>query len=485
VSQTNSNWELLIFENLNNDFFFTQSIEYENSKIRRFKAANDPLIFLLEKAKGEFFVCCNSGDIFEKHFIEEFYKTIKTFLNADIVYSDIDEYSNNLKDNIPLFKPDTYSQELHLSINYLSRSLIKKSSALAHINSIISNICLLAQEWDLLFLLKENGAIDYHIPYVLIHQYIGNKFNQEQINQVLRNHLNRIGISVNDNSIKSVNQQISLVWDFGNPSVSIIVPTKNNYKLLRNLIESIFSITIYKNFEVILVDNNSTDKKVLSYYNEIEKKYPIKNIKFDKAFNFSKAINFGASFSRSDLLLFMNNDMEVFEPNWLSELCQWAMLPGVGVVGPKLLYKDKSIQHAGVILGLQGFVGHIFLHAPEHYFGLNGSVDWYRNYSAVTGACQILRRNVFYEIGCYDEEFQLVFSDIEFCLRAKKNGYRNIYTPNSVLIHHEGKSRGISIPQKDILRANELFSSWLNEGDPYFSPNLTYTTIPNCKWEKK
>jgi GT2 family glycosyltransferase len=170
--------------------------------------------------------------------------------------------------------------------------------------------------------------------------------------------------------------------------------------------------------------------------------------------------------------------MQVLQPDWLAELAQWALLPEIGVVGAKLLHANHTIQHAGIIIGMQGIVGHLYLNAPDHYYGLMGSVDWYRDVSAVTGACQMVRRSVFEELGGYDEEYQLVFSDIDFCLKAIKKGYRNLYDPFATLIHFEGQSRGYRTPINDLARAYE---EWLRKDDPYFSPNLTYTTIPRCQ----
>jgi O-antigen biosynthesis protein len=169
---------------------------------------------------------------------------------------------------------------------------------------------------------------------------------------------------------------------------------------------------------------------------------------------------------------------------WLSELTQWAIRPEVGVVGAKLLRKNRTIQHVGIILGLTGFMGHIYLNAPEHYNGLFGSVDWYRNYLAITGACQMIRRDVFEEVGGYDLAYELAFGDIDFCIKVHEKGYQNVYTPFAKVFHYEGSSRGYQTPVDDILRGYEQLETYLVEGDPFYSPNLTYTRIPKCVVEK-
>jgi hypothetical protein len=170
--------------------------------------------------------------------------------------------------------------------------------------------------------------------------------------------------------------------------------------------------------------------------------------------------------------------MRVKDPHWLDELVQWASQPEIGAVGTKLLRANRTIQHAGIILGLNDFMGHIYLNSPEHYTGLFGSVDWYRDYAALTGACQMIRREVFDQIGGYDTAFRLAFGDIDFCLRVQALGLRNVYTPFASLYHFEGQSRGYTTPVDDILHGFEKLNTELREDDPHYSPRLTRTVIP-------
>jgi GT2 family glycosyltransferase len=479
-TQLSGNWELII---LSADGLPPEPKLYhsniENGKIIQYGIKEKTLHFFMENSSGSYFVCCNPGDTFERYFINEAYKIINGYPDTGIIYSDIDEYPNNRSKPLPFFKPDIYSSELHLSTNFLSRALIKKSVAETRIGNVDPKFDLLNQEWELSFLLTEEGAVIKHNPWVLVHQARSETRNTEHECQVIERHLKRIGIKSNITVTRD--QETRIRWKFEQPSVSIIIPTKNKYKLLKNLIDSLFRITDYKKFEVILVDNDSDEEDLKSYYSKIIKEYPIRIINYHERFNYSRANNLGASLSNSDLLLFMNNDMEIVRSDWLTELCQWAMLPDLGVIGTKLLHADNSIQHAGIIMGMQGLIGHLYLNAPEHYYGLIGSVDWYHNFYAVTGACQMIRKNLFDELGGYDEDFQLVFSDIELCLRVIKKGYRILYTPNAELRHLEGKSRGYETPQKDILLGYDSLNEWIIKDDPFFSHNLTYTTIPKCQ----
>src|SRR3990172_3078146 len=192
-------------------------------------------------------------------------------------------------------------------------------------------------------------------------------------------------------------------------------------------------------------------------------------------FNFSKANNFGAAYASSDLLLFLNNDTQVLTADWLDELVGWAEQPGVGAVGAKLVRPDGTIQHAGIIMGLAGHGRHIFDGGPEKVFGPFGSSEWYRDYQAVTGACLMLRREVFEQVGRFDEAYQVGYGDIDLCLRVRARGQRVVYTPFARLLHLEGGTRGFSQPPSDVLRASCLMLPAIQGGDPYFNPNLSYT----------
>jgi GT2 family glycosyltransferase len=172
-------------------------------------------------------------------------------------------------------------------------------------------------------------------------------------------------------------------------------------------------------------------------------------------------------------LLFLNNDIEIIDEMWLDELVQWAQLPEIGAVGAQLIFPNFTIQHNGIVIGMGGHADHLFYNLPINKNTIFGSIGWYRNVSAVTGACMMMRKDVFYELGGFDESYQLVFSDIEICMRALKKGYRNLVNPFSRLIHHEGKSRGKYIPQGDIGIAYTHLKSWVAKRDPYYHPSLS------------
>jgi GT2 family glycosyltransferase len=232
--------------------------------------------------------------------------------------------------------------------------------------------------------------------------------------------------------------------------------------------------TSYRNFEILIVDTGSTERTTRDYYASLTASPQIRIVDHPGPFNFSAANNAGAERATGRMLLFLNNDTEPLEPDWLEEMVRWAERPEIGIVGAKLLYPDGTIQHAGVIVGLNGLAEHIYRYVHEGYTGVFGSVDWYRNYMAVTGACMMMRRDVFDEVGRFDEAYAVAFSDFEICLRAIEHGYRILYTPFARLLHHEGATRGQHTPPRDTRRAIDRVKSLIESGDPYFNPNLSY-----------
>ncbi len=212
------------------------------------------------------------------------------------------------------------------------------------------------------------------------------------------------------------------------PKVSIIIPTRNAAGILNTCVTGLLELTNYPTKEIVLVDNGSTDPDALDLYRRLEKIDNVRIVPFARPFNFSAACNVGALGASGALLLFLNNDIEVIHADWLDELVRWAQRPEVGIVGAKLLYPDRSIQHAGVVFGL-GLVGHIFARARGGEIGLFGSPESYRNYLAVTGACQMMRREVFRQLGGFDERFRLSFSDVGTLPRGVESGLsRGLHT---------------------------------------------------------
>jgi GT2 family glycosyltransferase len=269
------------------------------------------------------------------------------------------------------------------------------------------------------------------------------------------------------------------------PLVSIIIPTRDNVEVLKRCIESIVQKTDYNNYEVIVVNNNSVKKETYDYLEELGKTNGTRILEYDFPFNFSALNNFAATHARGDVLLFLNNDTEVIGPGWLRAMLEHAQRKEVGAVGCKLLFPNGMVQHAGVVLGLnngspeKGVAGHAHKwFAGSH--GYFGRIDVIQDVSAVTGACMMVRRDVFEEAGGFDESLTIAFNDVDLCLRIRRKGYLIVYTPYASLYHHESYSRGYEDTPEKIGRFNEevrlVRDRWgmvIDMGDPYYSPNLT------------
>ena len=269
----------------------------------------------------------------------------------------------------------------------------------------------------------------------------------------------------------------------GNSLISIIIPTKDNVKVLKKCIDSIFKYTKYNNYEIIIVNNNSTENSTYDYFEIIKKMNNIEILDYEKDFNFSAINNFAVEKAKGDYILFLNNDTEIISENWLDSLLKQAQRKEVGAVGCKLLYPNETIQHAGLVLGMgmHKIAGQPHQHFPRSSYGYMGRVAIIHDVSAVTAACIMMRKEVFEEVGGFDEiNLAVAYNDIDLCLRLKQLGYLIVYTPYAELYHHESLSRGFEdSPEKQarfLSEARYIREKWgnlIDEGDPYYSKNLT------------
>jgi O-antigen biosynthesis protein len=481
---------LCSFQALHGDHWEVLLVSQENMSDTIFAELNDPRIKsrqsdlsnLLDLITGEYVVFCQAGDIFADSLLIHFYHSLSSGIQADLTYYDCEYFDGKTACLQPFFKPTTFSPALLLSVNYLSRAFINRHALEEMWPKTDHNANLINQEYDLTFRLYEFKKIFRHIPEVLLTQKYLSKPDTPELQKVLTAHLHRQGLK--DVTTSKCASVLRFGWKTGSPSLAIIILSKNNYRFLKSLIPELLAQPYEGLCSIHIVDNGSDDPSTLTFYQKIQQEANISIIPYPQPFNYSEAINLGVANSDSDLVLLLNDDMAVMNETWLSELKQWAIRPEVGVVGAKLLRKNRTIQHAGIILGLTGFMGHIYLNAPEHYNGLFGSVDWYRNLLAMTGACQMIRRDVFEEVGGYDLAYELAFGDIDFCIKVYEKGYQNIYTPFASIYHYEGSSRGYQTPVDDVLRGYAQLETYLVKGDPFYSPNLTYTRIPKCVIEK-
>lgn len=396
-----------------------------------------------------------------------FSKVLVEAENADIVYWDEDTITGQGKRIHPFLKPD-WSPELLYSINFLETAAFRASLVSKLINGS-------TDEW--VFHITNAAKTVIHIPFILQHRY---QEHQKLLPDKINRHasgLKSFLVQKNYRNVQTeiINHEVVRVrWKSESPFVSIIIPTKNNLNYIKRCLSTLFERTQYSKYEVIIMDDHSTDSSVFSFYDEIQTTHNnIRVINNSSAFNYSRINNDGASLANGDLLLFLNNDIEIISADWLEELVRWALLPDIGIVGAKLLFPNQSIQHAGVVMGMLGHAAHVYAErvpSKEKFFV---SSDAVRNVSAVTGACMLIKREVFNEVGGFDEDFLIAFSDIELALRVLKKGYRIVYNPAAELIHYESKTRTKHIPENDIKLGAELFYEYIKQGDPYYNQNLS------------
>ncbi|MEN6300657.1 MAG: glycosyltransferase family 2 protein [Anaerolineaceae bacterium] len=421
---------------------------------------------------GEFIFCLQAGDVVSPTLLYHLVEQLNQNANIDLFYTDEDHISEAHGRHSPWFKPD-WSPELLYSINYLKFAILR----LDLFKAILGKAEADTQYADLIVRCADESRHVCHIAEVLIH-FLDRPpdeaadTGQENYSMTIVKRLQREGIS--DVEIKrEPHEGVHLTWKPPQPLVSIIIPTKDHLSYIQRTIESIQRLTAYSPYELVIVDNESRSIETIQYYETLKEADNIRIVHYQGAFNFSKALNLGASQAKGDIFLFLNNDIQVIDADWLAELVRWTLLPEVGIVGARLLYPDGRIQHAGIVLGMQGHASHVFYHMPENVMGIFGSSNWYRNYSAVTGACLAMRRAVYDEIGGFDENYQLVFSDVAICLQAIQHGYRVVYNPFARLIHYEGRTRSGNIPKEDIKTGYRLLRGVVSGGDPFYNPSLS------------
>jgi len=264
------------------------------------------------------------------------------------------------------------------------------------------------------------------------------------------------------------------------PKVTLIIPTRNGRNLLEKCVSSILELTTYPNYDIIIVDNGSDDARIIDYFDELRQIGNIQVKRDDRPFNYSAINNAAVASASGSIIGLVNNDIEVISPDWLAEMVSLVVQPGVGAVGARLWYPNDTIQHAGVVIGIGGIAGHVHKHLKRGLSGYFSRATLMQSFSAVTGACLIIRKELYVEAGGLNaSDLAIAFNDIDFCLKLCQMGYRNLWTPYAELYHHESASRGAEdTPQKrarfeaERRYMQDRWGEWL-DCDPAYSPNLT------------
>lgn len=499
-SQTYSNWQICISDDNSTDaevinYLKELSLEEdihvyfrkENGHIS--KNSNDALSL----ATGDFVALFDHDDLLTVDAFFEVVKVINENEEVDFIYTDEDKVDEKGVLSQPHFKPSFCINNLQTR-NYITHLSVIRKSILNEIGGFREGYEG-SQDFDLFLRVANRTNKIMHIPKILYHW---------------RMHINSAAMSVNQKPYAYISgekaledyfkqkgevAEVSMLRDmFGFYSVShkikkeytvsILIPSKNQANVLRVCLESIFYKSTYKNFEIIILDNGSDERSFFDLIEEYKNRHPFnfKVLTCNYPFNFSKLINDGVKEATGEMLLLLNNDTEVITPDWIERMVKHSQRDSIGCVGVKLLYKNNTIQHAGVVMGIHGVASHAFLKLNQYDSGYYGFLKVVSDYSAVTGACMMVRKNLFNLVNGFEEALEVEYNDIDFCLKLKDLGYGNIYLPEVELYHYESLSRGNPLKNKatrerhfrEIQYMKDKWMAYI-EKDPCYSSNLALT----------
>nr|QOL00437.1 chondroitin synthase [uncultured organism] len=443
----------------------------------------------LELATGEFAGYLDHDDLLTPDALYEVAAAINADPELDMLYSDEDKIDETGRLSEPHFKPD-WSPDSILGRNYICHFSVYRRSILNELGGLRPAFDG-SQDYDLVLRFSERTNRIGHIPRVLYHwrrhanssaaDPVAKTYAFEAGRRAIDEALQRRGETGSAEPVERAPGSYVVRFTITRPGkVSIIIPTRDHGDDVDRCLTSIFERTVYPDFEVIVVDNGSTNAHDIATFRRWENADPrVRVLRHDVPFNFSNINNFAVSHAKGDYLLFLNNDTEVISVGWLGGMIEWAQRPAIGAVGAKLFYPDDTIQHAGVVIGIGGVAGHSHKYYPREAPGYFSMLCAPVNYTAVTGACLMMRREVFDEIGGFDESLAIAFNDVDLCLRVRQAGYRIVALPNVELYHFESKSRGQDDTAEKARRFIEeqqlMQRRWWVAGmsDPCYSPNLT------------
>ena len=496
-AQVYTNWELCLADDLSKPYVREILKEYQqqDSRIKVVLRATNGHISrasnsALELATGEYIALLDHDDLLAPHALSSVVELLDRHPEADFIYSDEDKVNAQNIHSDPYFKPD-WCPDTFLSRMYTCHLGVYRRTLVEEVGNFRTGFEG-SQDYDLVLRVTEKTKEIYHIADVLYHWRIhsqstaafadaktyafdaGQKAIAEALNR--RGEPGRVIPKSQFPGVYTVRYQIEEY-----KLVSIIIPTKDLADTLDTCLKSIFNLTTYPNFEVVVIDNGSTEAetaKCLEYW-RLQEPERFSFYGYDIPFNYSQINNYAVGKTKGDYLLFLNNDTEVISPDWIEAMVEQAQRESIGAVGGLLLYPDDTVQHAGVILGLFDLAGHGHQNFEASEPGYISQIVSTNNYSAVTAACLMCRRDVFEEVGGFEAQLAIAFNDIDFCLKLVERGYRNIYLPHVVLYHYESKSRGYEDnADKQARFAKEVAymqQKWqqICDRDPCYNPNLT------------
>ena len=390
----------------------------------------------------------------------------------------------------PFFKPD-FNIDLLRNNNYICHMLTIRKSLLDTLEPNTKEFDG-AQDHNLTLRAVEKARKVHHAAKVLYHWRLSETSTAANADskpyatiagiKAVQSHLDRLGLNAKvEQARRPFTYKVTYAVPDSHPLVSIIIPTKDHADILDNCITSIVEKSTYDNYELVIIENNSTKKATFDYYDKLQAKYPdiVRLVTWEHEFNFSKLMNFGVAHAKGNYLLLLNNDTEVITPNWIETMLGICAREDVGAVGAKLYYPDNTIQHAGLCV-TGGVAGHLCQSMPKDNWGYFALNDAQQDFSAVTAACIMTKRSEYEKVGGFTEELQVAFNDVDFCLKLREINDLIVYTPEVELYHYESISRGVENNtekqirfHKEVAYMNYRWANYYVEGDPYMNPNLT------------
>jgi GT2 family glycosyltransferase len=497
--QIYQNWELCIADDASLDpqvREYLKGLASEDPRIKvYFRSSNGHISeatnSALEMAEGEFIALLDQDDLLTEHSLVYVAEAIRENPDAGVIYSDEDKIEDGRRCD-PYFKSDwdPYLMRCHNMICHLG---VYRTALVRQLGGLREGFEG-AQDWDLALRcvdrLGDEGVI--HIPKVLYHWRIHRKstamadsgakpYTLDAARRAIDEHLDRRTIKGRAELIPEFSMfRVRYELPDSKPLVSIVIATRDRRDLLQGCFDSIRKKTSCSNYEIIIVDNGSQEPEALKYLERLNESGHARVIRDGGEFNFSRLNNLGVREARGEYVLLLNNDIEVESPHWLSEMLSLAIQSGVGCVGARLWYPNGKLQHGGVILGLGGIAAHSHRGMPRGHYGYFNRASLTHTMSAVTGACLLVRKSLYQEVGGFDEkQLSIGYNDVDFCLKVRAKGYRNLICAEADLIHHESASRGEDLSGEKLerfeLEGAVLRARWgdLLDRDPAYNPNLT------------
>lgn len=496
-NQSYSNWQLCIGDGSTNDSVEKYVKEHYGDdsrivfkKLEKNYGISGNMNGALELVTGDYVGLFDHDDLLTPDCLYEFIASMQK-VHHDCVYSDEDKLNDKTKKfEDPHFKPD-FSIDLLCSHNYITHFFVVNMDIVRKVSGMRSEYDG-SQDHDFIFRCVEQANSVHHVPKILYHWRMhplstamdpeSKMYCYTSGKKAIESHFKRVGI---DATVEMLPRPLYGMYHCkytvkDHPLVSILIPNYNHKDLLKGCIESLMNVNTYSNMEIVIVENNSTEQEIFDYYKELEETYSnVKVIYYEGDFNYSKINNYGVRYTHGEYILFLNNDTKVIEPDSIEDMLGVCQREDVGAVGAKLLYEDDTVQHCGVVVGYHGYATAAFSLIDRNDFGYMGRprVSW--DVSAVTAACLMTKREIFDEVGGFDEDFKVACNDVDLCLKIRSLNKWIVEDVFSVWYHYESKSRGLEdTPEKqarfqsEIARFQKKWPEILKNGDPFHNPNF-------------